>query len=130
MKLNSLALSLWMAALPAFVSAQEAKFLNGVDANYSAQMASTGATWEGGRNPGDLFQLLKRNGVDAFRTRMWVTEAGMSTTAYAMDVAGKAQAAGIRPYLVLFLSENWSDYVKQPAPAAWQGLGHTVQEAA
>ena len=34
----------------------------------------------------------------------------------------RALAAGLEPYLVIFLSADWADLMKQPAPADWQEL--------
>jgi arabinogalactan endo-1,4-beta-galactosidase len=53
---------------------------------------------------------------------VWTHDGGPSGRDYACAVAKRAQEAQLKPYLVFFLSEDWSDYVKQPAPQAWAKL--------
>jgi arabinogalactan endo-1,4-beta-galactosidase len=96
--------------------------MTGVDANYSLDLAERGIRWKAAGRQADLFQAFRQAGIDSFRVRVWTGDDGPSGRTYAGGVAKRAQAAGLKPYLVFFLSENWSDYVKQPAPAAWQGL--------
>jgi arabinogalactan endo-1,4-beta-galactosidase len=95
-------------------------FLSGVDANYALMMAGQGASWKSGSKTVDLLSELQRNGADAFRVRVWTGNDGPSGLAYATEIAGQAQRAGLKPHLVLFLSEDWSDLMKQPAPLAWR----------
>ena len=97
-------------------------FMTGVDANYSLDLAERGIRWQVAGRQVDLFQAFRQAGIDSFRVRVWTGNDGPSGRTYAGTVAKRAQAAGLKPYLVFFLSENWSDYIKQPAPAAWQGL--------
>ncbi len=97
-------------------------FLTGVDANYSLDMEKRGKTWSTGGKPGDLFAILKSAGVDTMRIRLWTGDDGANGLTYATEVARRSQAAGIKPYVVIFLSENWADMVKQPAPAIWKDL--------
>jgi len=97
-------------------------FLTGVDANYAPMMAEQGAVWKSGAMAVDLLPELRRNGVNAFRVRVWTRNDGPSGLTYATRLAAQAQAAGLQPYLVLFLSEDWSDLMKQPAPVAWRNL--------
>ena len=99
-------------------------FMTGVDANYSLDMHSRGKAWSADGKADDLFAILHRAGVDTFRVRLWTDDEGMNGLNYATEVAKRAQAAGIKPYLVIFLSENWSDMVKQPVPAIWKDLDY------
>ncbi|MBU0492543.1 MAG: arabinogalactan endo-1,4-beta-galactosidase [Chloroflexi bacterium] len=101
-------------------------FRTGVDANYVPQgemgfVPGRRGYWAG-EDRVDPLELFAANGVDAFRVRLWVGKKGDSKLDYATDLARRAQAAGLRPYLVIFLSEDWSDVNKQPAPTAWASL--------
>ena len=96
--------------------------LIGVDANYSLDMEKSGAEWKWGGTTSDLFAGMAQQGVTEFRVRLWTKEDGPHGKAYATEVVKRALAAGLNPYLVLFLSEDWADMMKQPLPAAWQGL--------
>jgi arabinogalactan endo-1,4-beta-galactosidase len=104
------------------------KFSVGVDSNFipQAEVQNKGFWVSGDRI--DPLVLFSVNGADAFRLRLWVGDHGESKLDYATDLAKRAQAVGLQPYLVLFLSENWSDINKQPVPAVWADL--TVSERA
>jgi arabinogalactan endo-1,4-beta-galactosidase len=41
---------------------------------------------------------------------------------FATELAKRAAQTGLKPYLILFLSDDWSDVNKQPAPAEWADL--------
>lgn len=94
-------------------------FLTGFDANYALDMARSGKTWAGDKDP---YARLAEAGANAFRVRLWTGDDGTNGLHYAVDTAQRAQAAGMKPYLVIFLSENWADMVKQPVPAIWKDL--------
>jgi arabinogalactan endo-1,4-beta-galactosidase len=94
----------------------------GVDPNYALDMSSRHRAWRSPSGPADPFSLLAQNGANAARIRLWVGDTGTNQLAYATQTALRAQHAGLKPYLVLFLSDSWSDLVKQPAPAIWQNL--------
>jgi len=97
-------------------------FRTGVDANFVPQGEKQEHGFWVDDQRVDPIRLLAANGADAFRIRLWVGEKGESKLTYATDVARRAQEAGMHPYLVLFLSEDWTDINKQPAPAAWADL--------
>ncbi|NIS80581.1 MAG: hypothetical protein GTO14_10340 [Anaerolineales bacterium] len=103
-------------------------FRVGVDANYVPQGDRADRGYWVLEDRVDPLELFAANGANAFRLRLWVGDKGESKLDYATDLAQRAQDAGLRPYLVLFLSETWSDVNKQPAPADWAGL--TVEERA
>ena len=56
------------------------------------------------------------------RVRLWTKEDSLYGRTNAMEVVKRAIRAGLNPYLVLFLSDDWADLMKQPAPAKWKGL--------
>jgi len=94
----------------------------GIDANYALDMAARERTWRDQGQPIDPYALLGRNGVEHARIRLWVGDEGMNRLNYATQTAQRATRAGLKPYVVIFLSEEWADFVKQPAPTAWRGL--------
>jgi arabinogalactan endo-1,4-beta-galactosidase len=95
-------------------------FRVGADANYVPQGERHG--YRAGEQRVDPLALFAANGADGFRVRLWVGDKGDSKLEYATDLALQAQETGLRPYLVLFLSEDWADVNKQPAPRAWDKL--------
>ena len=102
----------------------------GVDANYSLGMEQAGQQWRWNGVPDDLFTGMTRAGARGFRVRLWTKDEGPNGKAYATEVVRRAVAAGMDPYLVIFLSDDWADLMKQPAPAAWQDLSLTDRSEA
>jgi arabinogalactan endo-1,4-beta-galactosidase len=105
---------------PPVSEARPRAFMTGVDANYALQQVDR--TWTVGRHEVDPIAALARAGADSFRVRLWTGDDGPNGLRYATETALRAQAAGMRPYVVLFLSEGWADFEKQPAPAVWADL--------
>jgi arabinogalactan endo-1,4-beta-galactosidase len=98
-------------------------FATGVDVNYALNMQSRGRSWRDANGAEvDPFKLLADASCDSIRVRLWTSDEGMNGLTYATDTALRAQRAGLKPYVVIFLSENWADMVKQPAPAIWKAL--------
>lgn len=101
----------------------KANLIVGVDANYAEGMErDLGAVWKWHGEQRDLFDAMHARGVDAFRVRLWVGDDGPHGTQAASRVITRAIAAGIDPYLVIFLSDDWADLMKQPVPKAWKEL--------
>lgn len=95
---------------------------SGVDANYSLGMERDGQQWLWSGTTGDLFQGMASRGVRGLRIRLWTSDEGVNGKTYATEVVKRGLAAGLEPYLVIFLSEDWADLMKQPAPAIWKDL--------
>jgi arabinogalactan endo-1,4-beta-galactosidase len=96
--------------------------LIGIDSNYAVDMATRSKTWKDRSEPVDPWQLFAKNGCQNTRVRLWVGDDGINRLNYATQTARRAQQAGLKPYLVIFLSDDWADFVKQPAPAVWKKL--------
>lgn len=111
------ALPLLLVLLIAGCATTPPAFMNGIDANYLPELQARGACWR--RANREIMPLTEfaAQGVNAFRLRLWT-----NNTDTAIQLAHAAQQRGMLVMPVLFLSESWADYVKQPAPAAWQGL--------
>jgi len=99
---------------------EEELFLIGVDANYIPELEQMGMDWRYQGTIRDPLELFAQMGADAFRLRVWVVEQGSHSTDFAVDLALRAKDAGLRPYPVIFLSDDWADVGKQPRPAIWQ----------
>jgi len=94
----------------------------GVDANYVLAMENRGSAWRWAGRQVDPFTGMAAHGVKRFRVRLWTKDEGPHGRHYATEVMKRASAAGMEPYLVVFLSDNWADMMKQPVPRAWQDL--------
>jgi len=96
--------------------------LVGVDANYSLNMEKDGSEWKWDGEKTDLFEGMAKQGISEFRVRLWTKDDGPHGRIYATEVVKRAVRAGLNPYLVLFLSDDWADMMKQPVPVAWKAL--------
>ena len=94
----------------------------GVDANYSLDMESHGARWKWESKEEEIFTGMQRQGVRWLRVRLWTSDEGPSGKTYARKMVERATKAELRPYLAIFLSDNWADLMKQPSPAIWRTL--------
>jgi arabinogalactan endo-1,4-beta-galactosidase len=94
----------------------------GVDANYAPGMEREGRQWRWDGVARDPFDGIAAAGVQSFRVRLWTSDEGPHGRREATAVTRRALAAGLEPYLVIFLSADWADLMKQPAPADWQEL--------
>lgn len=94
----------------------------GIDCNYALDMARQGKQWRDASGAVDPFVLFARAGCRDARIRLWVGDEGSNRLTYATQTARRAQEAGLKPYLVIFLSDTWADLVKQPAPEIWRNL--------
>lgn len=102
----------------------------GVDSNYSLDMEQAGSAWLWNGERADLFAGMAAQGVREFRVRLWMKDDGPHGKAYATEVVKRALAGGLNPYLVIFLSEDWSDMMKQPLPDSLKGLSLEERAAA
>ncbi len=110
-------------------AAQEARWI-GIDSNFALEMEKQDRTWQDESGPVDPYALFAQAGCRDARLRLWVGDDGVNRLAYAVETAKRAQKAGLKPHLVLFLSDDWADMVKQPVPAAWKDMSAAVKLAA
>ncbi|MHA1378897.1 MAG: glycosyl hydrolase 53 family protein [Candidatus Helarchaeota archaeon] len=97
--------------------------LMGVDANYYIELNKIyGENWKHEGNPINLYEFFGNNSCNSFRTRLWMKNGSANSLENATLMAKWAQKNGSRPYLVIFLSDNWADINRQPLPEAFQGL--------
>lgn len=97
-------------------------FRVGVDASFVAVGEQQGHSFWVGDDRVDPLELFAANGANAFRLRLFVGEKGESKLDFATEMAKRAVPIGLKPYLVLFLSDDWADVNKQPALAEWADL--------
>jgi len=111
-----------LCAMSAFAGDTHPEVFTGVDANYSLDMEKNGQKWLWNGKQGDLFEGIAKTGALGFRVRLWTKDEGPNGKIYATEVVKRALASGLEPYLVIFLSEDWADLMKQPAPTPWKDL--------
>src|SRR3954454_2678171 len=101
----------------------------GADLSYVNEMEDCGATYRLHGQPIDPFKLLKREGGNIVRVRIWnnATWTRYSNYADVLKTIRRAHAAGLQTLLDFHYSDDWADGGKQIAPAAWAKLSTDEQ---
>jgi arabinogalactan endo-1,4-beta-galactosidase len=96
----------------------------GADLSYVNEMEDCGAVYRLHGKAVDPFALLKKEGGNIVRVRIWVnpTWTKYSTYADVLKTIRRAHAAGLQALLDFHYSDDWADGGKQIAPAAWANL--------
>jgi arabinogalactan endo-1,4-beta-galactosidase len=108
------------------------KWIRGVDASYVTRVERRGGRYYGADgSPGEFFQILRQNGINTVRLRLWrdPPEGDCSLTDV-LVLAQRARQAGLALLLDLHYSDTWADPGHQAKPAAWQGLSYAELETA
>ena len=96
----------------------------GGDLSYVNEMEDCGAVYRLDGKPIDPFTLLKKEGGNIVRVRIWVNPTWTKYSDYAdvLKTIRRAHAAGLQVLLDFHYSDTWADGGKQIAPAAWANL--------
>jgi arabinogalactan endo-1,4-beta-galactosidase len=96
----------------------------GADLSYVNEMEDCGAVYRIHGKPIDPFALMKKEGGDLVRVRIWVNPTWTKYSRYpdVLKTIRRAHAAGMQALLDFHYSDDWADGGKQIAPAAWANL--------
>jgi len=94
----------------------------GIDANYVTSMKNSFFHWRYHFRPVDVYSFLHSKGINYFRLRIFVKDNGSDSLPYAINTAKLVQEQGMKCSVTLFMSSDWSDIGKQPAPTQWNIL--------
>ncbi len=98
-------------------------FLAGADVSFLPQVEAGGGVFMNEGVPGGFFTILRSQGIDTIRLRLWHAPAdGHSGLEETLDLAARAHAAGLGILLDFHYSDTWADPGHQTKPAAWAGL--------
>jgi arabinogalactan endo-1,4-beta-galactosidase len=97
-------------------------FVKGADVSWLTEMESKGIKFYNKKgSQQDLFQILKDEGMNSIRLRVWVNPAGgWCNTKDVLTKALHAKALGMKILIDFHYSDSWADPGKQNKPAAWQ----------
>ncbi|HSB00980.1 MAG TPA: arabinogalactan endo-1,4-beta-galactosidase [Anaerolineales bacterium] len=103
------------------------EFAKGFDVSYVKRVEDKGGVYKtADGQTRDVFKILRANGVNYVRFRLWNNPAeGYCSKADVLALAKRARAAGLKIMLDFHYSDFWADPGKQPKPAAWEGLDST-----
>jgi len=113
-----------------FAHAADVNFAKGADVGWVSEMEAAGRVFRhrDGKT-GNLYAILKEQGMDAIRLRAWVNpEDGWNGLADVVAKAKRAQAAGMRVMIDFHYSDSWADPQQQTKPKAW--AAYTVPQLA
>jgi arabinogalactan endo-1,4-beta-galactosidase len=104
----------------------------GADLSYVNEMEDCGAIYRNAGKPIDPFALLKAEGGNIVRVRIWNNATWTKYSNYpdVLKTIRRAHAAGLQALLDLHYSDDWADGGKQIAPAAWANLTTDAQAKA
>jgi arabinogalactan endo-1,4-beta-galactosidase len=111
------------ATAPTAQAAPRGTYL-GADLSYVNEMEDCGAVYRLHGKSIDPFVLLKKEGGNLVRVRIWVNPTWTRYSNYsdALKTIRRAHAAGLQVLLDFHYSDTWADGGKQIAPAAWANL--------
>jgi len=104
----------------------------GADMSYVNEMEDCGAVYRFHGKTVDPFTLLRKQGGNLVRVRIWVNPTWTRYSNYddVLKTVRRAHAAGLQVLLDFHYSDTWADGGKQIAPAAWANLGTEGQAKA
>ena len=98
----------------------------GADLSFTPQELAAGAQFTDRGRPGTPVQIMRDNGANFVRMRVWVNPpAGYSDLATDLQLARAVHQAGMKIYLDIMYSDFWADPQHEDIPAAWAGQNLT-----
>ena len=99
----------------------------GADLSALERIEQAGGAFGNGGQPGDAIAILRAQGVNGVRLRLFVNPSGqevqVNDLGYTVRMAGRAKAVGATLLLDLHYSDTWADPGHQETPAAWAAFG-------
>ena len=106
-------------------------FLNGLDCSMVSVIEENGGRYfDFDGKERDFFQLIKENGINLVRVRLWndyksptgVKGGGCLDVERVLKLALRAKNAGLKFLLDFHYSDNWADPGRQTCPYSWKNL--------
>ena len=99
-------------------------YISAVDLSRLPEIESTNPIFYDQQNsPKDILDVLKENGVNTVRLRLWVNPANQhSGFDEVKQFSETLKTNGFKTWLTLHYSDTWADPGQQETPAVWQGL--------
>jgi arabinogalactan endo-1,4-beta-galactosidase len=95
----------------------------GADLSFLPQVEAAGGVFRVGGLARDCVALLRDQGINLVRLRLWVNPAnGVNGLEAMIAMARRVRLAGMNVLLDLHYSDTWADPGQQAMPAAWAGL--------
>ena len=115
-------------------------FIFGMDASCVPALEASGVKYyDHNGEEGDVYEILRQNGVNYIRVRIWNDPFDSDGNGYgggncdlnnAIVVGKRATACGMKLLVNFHYSDFWADPSKQQVPKAWVGMGIDQKAAA
>ena len=104
------------------------EFVSALDISAYPEIAKTNQTfYDLDGNQRDFLTMLKENGVNTIRLRLWVNPNGeVSSFDEVNDFSKILKLKGFKIFLSVHYSDTWADPANQQTPKAWQGLHFSI----
>lgn len=118
----------WLVAAVIAFESPAAEFMAGADISALPVLEGAGASYRDDGVPGDAIDILRDNGVNWFRLRLFVEPSSsedafvVNDLNYTIALAQRAKASGAKLLLDFHYSDTWADPGHQAKPASWSGL--------
>jgi arabinogalactan endo-1,4-beta-galactosidase len=126
MKLKQLCLFMLILLYCAAQSAGTREFFIGADISAATVLEKAGVVYRENGEPNDLIAVLKNNGFNTVRLRIFVNpnKEGIVTNdlPYTLNLAKRVKAHNMKLLLNFHYSDTWADPQKQLKPAAWANM--------
>jgi len=117
-------MSIMVCCITQSITAKE--FLIGADISALTVLEEAGAVYRENGEPNDLIAILKNNGFNTIRLRLFVNPDKKGTVTndlpYTLKLAKRAKAHNMKLLLNFHYSDAWADPQKQFKPAAWENM--------
>ncbi len=96
------------------------EFAFGADVSFVPAMEGWGTKWldKYGKQK-DILQILKEQGINSIRLRVWTVASGASSKAEVISMCRRAKAKGMNVMIDFHYSDTWADPGHQEIPSAW-----------
>lgn len=99
-------------------------FISGVDISQFPEISETNPVfYDSNGNQGEFLTILKDNGINTIRLKLWVNPANEHSGFNEVKVFSQnLKNRGFKIWLALHYSDSWADPSQQLTPSQWQGL--------
>lgn len=103
------------------------KFVSAVDISNYPEISTTNPIFHDlNGNEKDFLDILKENGINTARLRLWVNPATEhSGFKEVKNFSQTLKSHGFKIWITLHYSDTWADPKNQELPAIWQGINYT-----
>ncbi|KAG2008333.1 arabinogalactan endo-1,4-beta-galactosidase [Coprinopsis cinerea AmutBmut pab1-1] len=110
----------WFLGLLSLISSVHAITYRGADFSSLVNLENQGIRYRDNGNVQPLERILANYGANLARIRVWTSnDYSQYSLNYALNLAKRAQAAGMDIYVDLHYSDSWADPGKQWIPSSW-----------